>query len=108
VLASVPSDRRNGSQFFAQALVLLACLTSTAYFGYHVRYGRHGLEERARLIERAALLDFENRSLEVVRAKLAHDVALLSPDMPNSDLVEEVARDILGYVRSDDKIIVIP
>ncbi|MFA7307813.1 MAG: septum formation initiator family protein [Hyphomicrobium sp.] len=86
--------------------MLLACLTSTAYFVYHARYGRHGIEARNRLIERSALLDFENRGLESVRSKLRRDVALLSPEVPNSDLVEEIARDVLGYVRSSDKIVV--
>jgi cell division protein FtsB len=85
--------------------VLLGCLASTAYFVYHARYGQHGLEARNKLIERSALLDFEIKGLETVRVKLQHDVALLSPEVPNSDLVEEIARDVLGYVRSDDKII---
>ena len=107
MMRSTTSDRRNGSrQRFGQALVLLACLMSTAYFAYHVRYSRHGLEVRSRLTERAALLDFEIKGLEGVRAKLEHDVALLSPEVPNPDLVEEIARDVLGYVRSDDRIIV--
>lgn len=99
-------DRRNGSRRrFNQVLVLLACLASTAYFAYHARYGRHGLEARNQLIERSALLDFELKGLETVRAKLERDVALLSPEVPNSDLVEEIARDVLGYVRSDDTIL---
>ena len=106
MLRSTIPDRRNGSRF-KQALVLLACLTSTAYFVYHARYGRHGLEVRSKLIERAALLDFEIRGLETVRTKLKRDVALLSPEVPNSDMVEEIARDVLGYVRSDDEIITV-
>jgi cell division protein FtsB len=85
--------------------VLLACLTSTAYFVYHARYGRHGLDVRNELMQRSALLDFEIKGLETVRSKLRHDVALLSPEVPNADLVEEISRDVLGYVRKDDKII---
>jgi cell division protein FtsB len=86
-------------------MVLLACLMSTIYFAYHLRYGRHGLDVRSRLTDRAALLDFEINGLEGVRAKLERDVALLSPEVPNADLVEEIARDVLGYVRTDDRII---
>jgi cell division protein FtsB len=85
--------------------VLLACLMSTAYFAYHARYGRHGLDARADLSERAALLDFELSSLETVRSKLERDVALLSPEVPNSDFVEEAARDVLGYVYPNDRIV---
>ena len=89
-----------------QVLVLLACLLSTAYFAHHAVYGRHGLEARNQLVERASLLEFEIRSLEAVRSKLERDVALLSPELANPDLVEETARDVLGYVHPADRIIV--
>ncbi len=103
--ANRPERRNRHRHLTRQIFVLLACLTSTSYFVYHARYGRHGFEARTRLTERSALLDFENRGLESVRAKLRRDVALLSPEVPNSDLVEEIARDVLGYVRSNDKIV---
>ncbi len=57
------------------------------------------------MIERSDLVEFEIRSLEAVRSKLAHDVALLSPELPNPDLVEEIARDVLGYVHPDDRVL---
>lgn len=88
--------------------MLLACLTSATYFAYHARFGRHGLEARAQLQERLALLDFELKSLETVRTKLQRDVALLSPELPNADLVDEIARDVLGYVRPGDSVITLP
>ena len=88
-----------------QVLVLLACLTSSAYFGYHALHGRHGLEARNQLIERSNLLDFEIKSLEAVRGKLERDVALLSPDKPDPDMVEEIARDVLGYVHPADTLL---
>jgi len=106
VLRSPPSHKRNKPRrLLRQVFVLLACLTSTAYFVYHARYGQHGLDARNRLIDRSALLDFEIKGLQTVRSKLRRDVALLSPEVPNADLVEEIARDVLGYVRHDDKII---
>lgn len=85
--------------------MLLLCLGLTFNFAYHAIYGRHGLLVRNRLVERASLLEFEIRSLEAVRAKLQRDVALLSPELPDTDLVEEIARDMLGFVNPDDRII---
>lgn len=85
--------------------MLLACCSATAYFAHHAIHGRHGLNARAELIERSALLDFELKSLEGVRSKLEHDVALLTPEVPNEDIVEEIARDVLGYVRAKDQIV---
>lgn len=90
---------------YGQALVLLACLSSTGYFAFHALHGRHGLEARNQLVERSALLDFEIKSLEAVRSKLERDVALLAPELPNPDLVEELARDVLGYVHPQDRIV---
>lgn len=84
--------------------MLLTCFASTGYFGYHALHGRHGLDARNQLIERANLLAFEIKSLEAVRSKLERDVALLAPEVPNADIVEEIARDVLGYVRPADKV----
>jgi cell division protein FtsB len=89
-----------------QVLVLLTSLSATAYFAHHAIHGRHGLEARSALIERADLLEFEIRSLETVRSRLRHDVALLTRNQPDSDFVEEIARDVLGYVHPDDRVIV--
>ncbi len=86
--------------------MLLSSLCATAYFTHHAMHGRHGLEARSALIERADLLEFEIRSLETVRARLRHDVALLTRDKPDPDLVEEIARDVLGYVQPNDRVIV--
>jgi cell division protein FtsB len=104
--ATLPDRRRGAWWLLKQLSVTLACIGLTAYFSYHIRYGRHGIEARRSLQDRSALLDFEIKGLETVRAKLRHDVALLSPEIPNADIVEETARDVLGYVRADDKIIV--
>jgi cell division protein FtsB len=79
-----------------------------AYFGHHAVHGRHGLEARTRLLERSELLRFAAQSLEAQRQKLQRDVALLTPAKPHPDLVEELARDVLGFVKSDDVVILRP
>ena len=56
-------------------------------------------------MERASLLDFEIRSLEAVRSSLERDVALLTPELPDADLVEEIARDQLGFAAPGDKLL---
>jgi cell division protein FtsB len=86
--------------------VLLLCLGLTTYFAYHTLNGRHGLAARERLLERESALQFEIESLEAVRAKLERDVALLRPDLPDSDFVEEIAREVLGFAHPRDRIVV--
>lgn len=86
-------------------LVLLLCLGLTAYFVFHTVKGRHGLEARDRLLERESALQFEIQSLEAVRAKLTRDVALLRPDLPDPDFVEEIAREVLGFAHPRDRVL---
>jgi cell division protein FtsB len=99
------SKKRDLRSLSGHITVLLCCAWTTGYFAYHGRHGQHGFEARARLIERSNVLEFEIKSLEAVRAHLERDVALLSPEQPASDLVEEIARDMLGYSRPADRIL---
>lgn len=100
------NDRRNGSPpRFRQALVLLCCLTASTYFACHAYYGQHGWLARKELLDRRALLEFERVSLDRVREHLEHDVALLSSEPPHPDIVDEIARDVLGFVAPDDRIV---
>lgn len=96
-----PRDRRS---WLRRLPVLLCCLLATGYFAGHALHGRHGFEARARLMERSNVLEFEIKSLEAVRSHLARDVALLSPEWPAPDLVEEIARDVLGFSKPHDRI----
>ena len=103
VMRQLNHDRRSRPR---QITVLLLCLGMTAYFAHHAFNGRHGLEARSRLTERSALLEFEIKSLEAVRAKLERDVALLTPELADPDIVEEIARDVLGFVHPDDRMVI--
>lgn len=98
------SHLRNRRSWSKQLPVLLCCLSATGYFAHHAIHGRHGFEARARLIERSNVLEFEIKSLEAVRSHLARDVALLAPDQPAPDMIEEVARDVLGFSYPADSI----
>jgi cell division protein FtsB len=88
-----------------QIPVLLICACLTGYFGYHAIQGKHGLEARFRLIERSKVVEQEVRGLESVLATLEREVALLSPTKPDPDYIDELARDILGFARPDDRIL---
>ncbi len=81
-----------------QLLVVLACLGLTGYFGYHAVSGRHGLEARSRLQERGPTLKRELADLAGTRERLEREVALLTVEPPSPDLVEEIARELLGFV----------
>jgi cell division protein FtsB len=88
--------------------VLLIGVCLIAYFGFHAVKGRHGLEARSRLITRAATLERELAGLVTVRARLEREVALLAESGPDPDYVEEIARELLGYARPGDLIVLEP
>lgn len=77
----------------------------TGYFGFHAIHGKHGLDARKGLQERAQRLAFELKGLEAVRAALQREVALLEPQNPDIDFVEELARTDLGYARPGERIL---
>lgn len=88
-----------------QIVVALSCLGLTAYFAYHAQYGRHGLEAKHQFLERLTLLEFETKGLEAARIRYRQDIQLLAPELPNTDIVEEIARDVLGYVDPADHVV---
>ena len=74
------------------------------YFGVHALTGDHGLEARAVLEKRKAVLAGELAGLKDVRARLERDVALLRPESLDPDMLDERARAILNLAHPDDLI----
>jgi cell division protein FtsB len=77
-----------------------------AYFAGHAMKGRHGLEARRALQARETVLSKELESLEAVRSRLERDVALMSPDQPDPDMLDEQARRVLGFARQGERILI--
>jgi cell division protein FtsB len=86
-------------------LVLLGCLLISTCFVHYAINGTHGLEARARLISRFSALEREIAGLEAMRNRLERDVALLAPDPPDSDIVEEIAAGVLGMAYPQDLVL---
>ena len=97
-------DRRKGRP--RQILVSLFCVCALGYFAYHAIVGKRGFEARSRLIERSRQLGPEIERLEAVRARLEREVALL--DAADPDIVEELAIELLGFVRPGDRVLLLP
>jgi cell division protein FtsB len=77
---------------------MLCCLLIAGYFAQHAVSGKHGMEARSRLQERAKRISADVKKLEAELHQLQRDVALLSPDLPDADFVREIAADVLGYI----------
>lgn len=97
---------RGSASFQARlALMVLGGLLLTWYFAYHAVYGRYGMLARARLLDQSALLAIEMKELDARRKALEREVRLLAPEAPDPGLVEEIARETLGYVHRGDQIL---
>jgi cell division protein FtsB len=89
-------------------LVLVGCLLLSGYFMQHALSGKHGLQARARLQERALRATAQVKTLNAERQRLQQDVALLAADPPDADLLREIAIDVLGFVPVDALVMTTP
>ena len=88
-----------------QSIVLLICLFLVSYFAYHTIKGKHGLEARVSLNEHALLSERRLTSLEVERARLERDVALMTKGSIDLDMLDEKARELLNLSHPDEMIL---
>jgi cell division protein FtsB len=84
--------RRSVSRFFLVLVFPAVSSTTAAYFGNSVIWGGRGLlvleDTQAKLgIEQESLTEAETQA-----AKLSHRIQLMAGEVPDSDLVEELAR----------------
>ncbi|MBM3544170.1 MAG: septum formation initiator family protein [Alphaproteobacteria bacterium] len=83
----------------------LLALGAGGYFGYHLYNGDHGLQSRADLESRKAVLDGELAGLREVKTRIDRDVALLRSEQLDPDMLDERARAILNLAHPDDLVI---
>jgi cell division protein FtsB len=89
---------------FRSFLFPLLAIGVGGYFAYHLQTGDHGLEARAVLEKRKAVLAGELAGLKEVKTRLERDVALLRPESLDPDMLDERARAILNLAHPDDLI----
>ena len=75
------------------------------YFGYHAVQGERGLVAWLRLSQEVERIEASLQIAVAERASLEHNVALLSPDGLDLDMLEERARVVLGLAHPQDFIV---
>lgn len=98
-------DRNSGGHGLASVMLAVAAITVGAYFTFAAVQGEYGV---FRQVQIAA----ETRALEVERDRLASELVAmqnkthrLSDAYLDLDLLDERARDVLGYLRADEIVI---
>ena len=87
---------------------LIVCLGSLCLIGYlvwHAVHGQRSFSQAGRIAAHIETLTAERDTLRGERIRLDRRVALLRPESIDPDLLEELARTRLGFVRANDIII---
>lgn len=86
--------------------VLIAVLIG--YFGYHGIHGERGLRAHRSFEAEIASLNSELQRLETKRKTLDARVARFEPSSVDRDLLDQEARNSLGWLHPNDRILQLP
>jgi cell division protein FtsB len=86
-------------------VVTLVCLALLGYFGWHAFKGPRGFAHEEVLEAQAKKLASERDELRAERKRLDRRVALMRPESIDPDMLDELARAELGYVKAGDLVI---
>jgi len=90
---------------FKDILGPLIAFSCVAYFIYHSIQGDHGLLSLLRMRQKLEVVKSELNLLQAQKEVLDRRVYLLRPDSLDLDMLEERARAVLNFGRSDEVII---
>lgn len=94
--------RKNGWEF---PIYVIACLALSGYFAFSAIQGPLGVVTRVETQASIARLTKTRDALSTDVATLANKTRRLSDQFLDLDLLDERARDVLGYVRVNDLVI---
>jgi cell division protein FtsB len=87
------------------ALILVTALVIGGYFTFAATQGEYGVFRRVQLAAERAELEAERDRLQAELAAMANLTRRLSDGWLDLDLLDERARDVLGYLRADEVVI---
>lgn len=88
------------------ALVLVTgALAVGAYFAFAAVQGEYGVFRRVQILAETRALEGERDRLSAEVARMTNLTARLSDDFLDLDLLDERAREVLGYLRADEIVV---
>jgi cell division protein FtsB len=98
--------RRRGLRSFFLSLGLYAVAAATVgYFLFHAHHGSRGLETKEAILAATQTVRLELAELASERQNWEHRVALVRSDAMDRDILDELARGVLGRVHKNDVVI---
>jgi cell division protein FtsB len=86
-------------------IVMAMCLLLFGLYGWHAQYGPRGFDNQASLMGQVVTLESERDGIRARREALEARVSLLRPETIDPDMLDEMARRVLGFVRQDDVLV---
>lgn len=90
---------------------LILCVGSLSLIGYllwHAVHGERSFSQAELVAQRIEALTAERDEVRARRVALDRRVALIRPESIDPDMLEELARRKLGFVRPNDIVVAIP
>ena len=101
------SHRRRRAVLTALGLYLFAA-AFIGYFGVNAYSGNHGLRAQKDLEQQLGTMQQELQGLRTERSKWERRIALLRSDRIDPDMLDERARELLGYADPRDLTLLLP
>jgi cell division protein FtsB len=90
---------------FAQLALWMVTLASVAYFAHHAVSGNRGIVAKRGYEAEMAELESELTRIRRERDTIEKRVAALRPNHVDRDLLDQLARERLGYMHPDERIL---
>lgn len=88
--------------FIRKNILAIVGLCLSLYFSYHLVAGHRGYYSLVNLEREITVLTAKYAALEAEREVVERKVKMMRPGSVDRDLLEERARHVLGYQRSDE------
>lgn len=100
------STRQRRKSYLRPLIVPVIALAFTGYFAWHGWHGSFGIEARRQLAVEAGRLEQDLERVKAERRAIEHRVVLLRSSSLESDMLDERAREILGFANAKEIAIV--
>ncbi len=85
--------------------VSVVCLALLGFFGWHGVYGKRSISSQQVLLHQVAELEEKRDAIRARRETIEARVTLLRPQSIDPDMLEEMARKMLGFARSNEIVV---
>lgn len=95
----------NGRRDVASLVLMVTAITVGAYFTFAAVQGEYGVFRQVQIAAETRTLEEQRDALAIELSRMENLTRRLSDDFLDVDLLDERAREVLGYLRADEILI---